>query len=97
MKEKLSISADEQELHINYCPSEMGKRVEIYTTIPHIMKNLEKLVKKYPEQYQLIRDDQYSYTVSAPYNLIKPRAPRQYSEETMTAMKERLKNARETK
>lgn len=91
MKEKISTPIDEQELHINFSPAEMGKNCEIYTTIPWMMKYLEKMIEKYPDDCKLIRDDQYSYTVSIPFKLVKPRAPRQVSEEQRKAASERLR------
>ncbi len=97
MKEKITIPLEEQELHINYSPYEMGKTCEVYTTIPWMMKQLEKLVKNYPDDCKLIKDDQYSYTVSIPYKLVKPRAPRIVSEEQRQAAAVRLAAAREKK
>jgi len=97
MKRKITIPLDEQELHINYIPSEMDKNCEIYTTIPWAMKFLEKLIEEHPDDCKLVRDDQYSYTASIPFRYVKPRAPRKYSEETLAAMKERLENARKNK
>lgn len=97
MKEKLSIPLEEQELHINFSPIEMGKNCEIYTTIPWAMKYLDRMVNEYPDECKLIKDDQYSYTASIPFKLVKPRAPRHYTEEQAAAMKERLRLARENK
>ena len=94
MKQKVSIPADEQELHINYCPTDMGQNCELYTTIPWLMKYMDKMVTKYPDTYKLVKDDQYSCTVSFPYKLIKPRAPRTMTEEQHALLSERLKEAR---
>ena len=97
MKDKVVIPLDEQELHINYCPAEMGKTCEVYTTIPWAMKYLEKLVKEYPNDCAVIKDDQYSYTAQIPFKLVKPRAPRKYTEEQRQVMLERLELARQKK
>lgn len=90
MKQKVSIPQDEQELHINYSPSEMGKECEVYTTIPHLMKYLEKLVNKFPDVITVVNDDEYGYTVRMPWKLIKPRAPRIITDEQRLAAAERL-------
>lgn len=80
MKEKVRIPLEEQETHINYSPVEMGKDCEVYTTIPTMMKYLDKLVTKFPEQCKMLKDDQYSVTVRIPFKLVKPRKPRVMSE-----------------
>ena len=90
MKSKVSIPMEEQELHINYSPVEMDKLCEVYTTIPWMMKYLEKMVKNHPNECQLVKEDQYSYTARIPFKLVKPRAPRHYSEEQKQALRERL-------
>ena len=85
---------EEQELHINYSPVEMDKLCEVYTTIPWMMKYLEKMVKNHPNECQLVKDDQYSYTARIPFKLVKPRNPRQMSEEQRQAAAVRLAAAR---
>ena len=90
MKEKITIPIAEQELHINYCPDEMGKTCEIYTTIPWAMKFLDRMISEYPNDFKLVKDDQYSITATVPFKLVKPRAPRHYSEEQKQALRERL-------
>lgn len=94
MKSKVSIPMEEQELHINYSPVEMDKLCEVYTTIPWMMKYLEKMVKNHPNECQLVKDDQYSYTARIPFKLVKPRNPRQMSEEQRQAAAVRLAAAR---
>ena len=96
MKEKVSIPLEEQELHINYSPA-MGKNCEIYTTIPWAMKYLDKMIHEYPEQFKLVRDDNYSITATIPFKSVKPRAPRTYTDEQRQALAERLAAAREKK
>jgi len=93
MKQKVSIPLDEQELHINYAP-EMEKMCEVYTTIPHMMKYLEKMVNKYPDLCRVVKDDQYSYTVQIPFKLVKPRNPRIVPDEQREAARQRLAEAR---
>jgi hypothetical protein len=73
---KKETTNDEKELQINFYPVEMGKKCEIYTTIPYMMKYLEKLCNEYPEQYQLVNDDSYSYTVRTDFKYVKPRKPK---------------------
>lgn len=97
MKDKVSIPLEEQELHINYNYIEMGKMCEVYTTIPSMMKYLEKLFVDFPDECKLIKDDQYSYTVQIPFKLVKPRRPRTISEEQRAAMSDRLAAARAKK
>ena len=93
MKEKVTIPVDEQEFHVNYSP-DMGDTCEVYATIPWAMKYLERMVTKYPNECRLVRDDKYSYTACIPFKLVKPRAPRQISEEQRAAAAERLKAVR---
>lgn len=94
MVEKVQTSADEQELIINYYPVEMGKDCEIYTTIPHMIKYLEKMVEEFPEQYQVVKDDKYSLTVRTQFRLVKPRKPKILSEERKAELSDRLRNLR---
>ena len=91
MKPKVSISMSEQETHINFCPAEMGKECEVYTTVPSMMKHLEKMVNKYPEDCTLVCDDQYSYTVRLPFKLVKPRNPKHMTEEQRAQMADRIR------
>ena len=91
MKNKVTIPVEEQELHINYSPTEMGKNCEVYTTIPWAMKYLDKMAAEYPEQVNIIKDDQYSVTAIIPFKLVKPRKPRIMSEEQKQLMAARLK------
>lgn len=90
MKPKLTIPVEEQELHINYCPAEMGKNCEIYTTIPWVMKHLEKFVNECSDVCKVIKDDQYSLTVSVPFKCIKPKKIRKLSEEQRQAVAKRF-------
>lgn len=95
MKPKVSIPLDEQELHINFSPVEMGKQCEVYTTIPYMMKYLEKMVTNYPEQCTLVKDDQYSYTAMVPFKLVKPRNPRkEMTDDEKDILRERLAQMR---
>ena len=93
MKSKVSIPLDEQEMHIYYSP--VSKQCEVYTTIPYMMKYLERMVEKNPEQCRLVKDDQYSYTVEVPFSSVKPRNPRVMTEEQKAAASERMKKLRE--
>lgn len=96
MKEKVRTGVEEQELHINYYPVEMGKNCEIYTTIPWMMNRLEKLVEKYPDKCRLVKDDKYSYTASIPFKLVQPRNPKILTEEEKQAVRERFAASRRT-
>lgn len=91
---KVSISSDEQELLVNFSPSETGKLCEVYTTIPYMIKYLEKMITDYPEDYKLIKEDQYSLTVSIPFKLVKPRKPKKMSDEQRSMLTERLASLR---
>jgi len=94
MVEKVYTPKDEQELVINYMPSEMGKDCEIYTCIPTLMDYLEKMANEFPEQYKIIRDDKYGLTVRTQFKLVKPRKPKILSEERRAELSERLRNLR---
>ena len=97
MNFKYSIPREEQETHINYSPIEMGKLCEVYTTVPTMMKYLEKMVNKFPNECRLVREDQYSYTAQIPFKLVKPRNPRVMTDEQKAATRERLAAARVAK
>jgi hypothetical protein len=94
MIDKIPIALDEQELTINYYPTDDSVNCEVYTTIPWAMKYLERMVKKYPDTCKLLKDDQYSYTVKMPFKLCKPRAPRIMTAEQKETGAKRLAEAR---
>ena len=94
MKDKRTITLDEQELVVNFIPCEMGSDCEVYTTIPYMMKYLDKLVTDHPDVCKIIKDDQYSLTVRMPFKLCKPHAPRNISPEQRKANTERIIAAR---
>ena len=94
MKPKISVPTDEQELHINFSPTQPDKMCEVYTTIPWAMKQLEKLVNKFPNECKLVKDDKYGYTAMIPFKLVKPRSPRVMTDEQKQAARDRMLNIR---
>jgi len=85
------LSRYEQETVINYNNGE--KTAEIYSADPVVLRKLQKLSDKYPDQYQLIREDSVSKTYRCPKKLISFRSPctRVYTEEEKAKMTERLR------
>lgn len=90
-----TLTTDEQELHINYSPAEMGKMCEVYTTIPWMIKSFRKLVAEHSDDCSVLKEDEYSITINVPLKYVKPRAPRKYSEEQKKQLAERLRKAKE--
>lgn len=94
MKAKETIPIKEQEAVFNYIPGESSDKAQIYTTIPWMMKSLWSMCEQYPDQYKVIKDDQYSLTVELPFSLIKPRKPRIMTEEHRLKCLNALKGAK---
>lgn len=97
MKAKETIPIKEQEAVFNYIPGESIDKAQIYTTIPWMMKYLWSMCEQYPDQYKVVKDDQYSLTVELPFSLIKPRKPRIMTEEQRIKCVNALKGARTKK
>ena len=90
MTEKVSVPLEEQETIINHNP-DMGDWCEVYTTEYHMIRYLDKMIKAYPDQYQLAGEDKYSVTCRVLYKLVKPRKPVIMTEEQRQLRAERLR------
>ena len=64
----------EKETIINY--NEEEKTANVYTCRKSLMRKLDLLCEKYPDNYQLIKSDQYSKTYTVNKRLINIRIPR---------------------
>ena len=84
----------EQETIINSNAEE--KMAEVYAADPVMIRKLDKMVEKYPEQYKVIRQDDISKTYQFPKKLIRFGAPntRVYSEEEKEKLREQLNKVR---
>ncbi len=84
----------EQETIINSNAEE--KMAEVYAADPVMIRKLDKMVEKYPEQYKVIRQDDISKTYQFPKKLIRFGAPntRVYSEEEKAKLREQLNKVR---
>jgi hypothetical protein len=83
---------EEKETIITY--DESNNIAEIYTCSQNIIKKLNKLCDKYPDQYKLKNEDKLSKTYITSKKLIKFSYKRILSEESKNKIKERLSNYR---
>ena len=84
----------EQETIVNANAEE--KMAEVYTADPVMIRKLDKMVEKYPDQYKVIKEDDVSKTYQFPKKLIRFGAPvtRVYTEEEKAKLREQLNNIR---
>ena len=80
----------EQETVVIYNAEE--KLAEIYTADPVVIRKLDKMVEKYPDEYKVIKQDSISKTYSCRKKLISFRPPVIMSEERKQELRERLKS-----
>ena len=85
---------EEQETTINM--EAVSKTAEIYTCEPNMVRKLEKLAEAHPDEVVLERPDDYGIIVRLPRKYIKVQPPKKcnFSEETLKAMSERLRQAK---
>ena len=88
----MSLSKEEKETIITY--DESNNIAEIYTCSQNIIKKLDKLCEKYPDQYKIKNEDNISKTYITSKKLIKYSYKRILSEESKNKIRERLSNYR---
>lgn len=88
------LSKYEQETIINANAGE--KIAEVYTADPVIIRKLDKLVEKYPDDYKLIKQDDISKTYIFPKKFMRFGVPssRVYTEEEKQRLREQLDKVR---
>lgn len=69
------------------------KEAEVYTCNKALMRKMDGLCKKQPENFKLVKKDSVSKTYTFPKNLVSIRAKRVLTEK----QKQSLKKARESK
>ena len=84
----------EQETIINANAEE--KMAEVYTADPVMIRKLDKMVEKYPNQYKVIKEDDVSKTYQFPKKLIRFGAPvtKVYTEEEKQKLREQFEKVR---
>lgn len=84
----------EQETIINANAEE--KMAEVYTADPVMIRKLDKMVEKYPDQYKVIKEDDVSKTYQFPKKLIRFGAPvtKVYTEEEKQKLREQFEKVR---
>lgn len=88
-----ALSKYEQETIINFNAAE--KTAEVYTADHNVINKLDKLVVKYPEQYKVQTQDEYSktYLISSK-KLIAFKKPLILTDEQKEERRKRLNNIR---
>jgi len=82
------LSKAEKETIITY--DEEENIATIYTCSLPVMRKLDKLCAKSPDNYKLIKKDKYSKTYTTSKKLIRFGCPRNLSDEQRDAIRERL-------
>ena len=84
----------EQETIVNANAEE--KMAEVYTADPVMIRKLDKMVEKYPDQYKVIKEDDVSKTYQFPKKLIRFGAPitKVYTEEEKQKLREQFEKVR---
>lgn len=84
-----SVSAAEQETIINYFRDEKG--AEVYTCDTLVMAKLDKMCRKFPDVYKLVRENDYGKFYAVPKDRIAFRPPnREVSDEERQKLRERF-------
>ena len=89
------LTAYEKETIINY--NEDEKTANIYTHNARLINKLLSCCRKYPDLFQLEKEDSYSKTFTIPKKYVsikEPRALKEYSEQEKREIGERLQRAR---
>lgn len=83
----------ELETVINF--NDEDKTASVYTRQRPIMRKLDAMCEKFPEEYKLIRRTETDATYEMPKKLLSFRGPVVLSDEKKAAIADRLKKARE--
>ncbi|MBQ8234807.1 MAG: hypothetical protein IJZ36_04425 [Bacilli bacterium] len=86
------LSRWEQETVVNYNNEE--KTATVYTADPVVMRKLDKMVDKFPEDYIVIAETSNSKTYKFSKKLIQYRNPIYLTEEQKEVRRQQLKNIR---
>ena len=86
------LSRWEQETVVNYNNEE--KTATVYTADPVVMRKLDKMVDKFPEDYIVIAETSNSKTYKFSKKLIQYRNPIHLTEEQKEVRRQQLKNIR---
>ena len=86
------LSRWEQETVVNYNNEE--KTATVYTADPVVMRKLDKMVNKFPEDYIVIAETSNSKTYKFSKKLIQYRNPIYLTEEQKEVRRQQLKNIR---
>ena len=82
------LSRAEMETIVNF--DETGKTCHIYTCSKSVMRKLDKLCDKVPDQYKLVKTDENSKSYVTTKDLIKFRSRKKLSDEQKKVIAERM-------
>ena len=92
-----TIPLDEQETVINFFPTQVNKKAEIYTCMPNVIKQLRNHSKNRPDSVQILKDEGDALFATIDRSCIKFTPKRKLSEEQRIAAAERLAKGRAMK
>lgn len=84
----MGLTRYEQETVVNY--NNGDKIASVYTADPVVMRKLDALVEKYPEDYKCVKKDKYSKMYEFPKKLVQFRNPIHLTEEQKEEKRQRL-------
>ena len=87
------LTRHEKETSINM--NDLDHTAEMYTCQSKMIRKLDKLCNKYPDDFKCIRHDQYSKTYRFDKKYVSIRAPRVISDEHKEKLRNATKKARE--
>ena len=70
----MNLNLYEQETIINFCRAEQKAIIE--TAEPRLKTKLKKLIAEYPDEYKVVKEDEYFLAVELDKSLISVRSPR---------------------
>lgn len=91
MKSTTNLTRLEQETIVNFNNEEAN--AEVYTCSQSVMRKLDKLCIKFPDNYKLIKEDEYSKTYSTSKKNIKFKSPRILTDEQREKLAKKLKES----
>lgn len=84
----MGLTRYEQETIVNY--NNGDKIASVYTADPIVIRKLDALVEKYPEDYKCIEQNDYSKTYEFPKKLVQFRHPIHLTEEQKEESRQRF-------
>jgi hypothetical protein len=92
----INLTRQEQEVVINFSADD--KFASVYSSNPVYIRKLKAFAEDFPDDFKLIREDEISVTYEVNRKLVgvrRPRPKREYSEEELQALRDRMAKARQ--